>query len=398
MSWPPGFLWGTGASSTQCEGAAPASDWWDWERAGKAPSSGTGSEFGTRYREDFAIYASLGLTHHRLSIEWARVEPEPRRHDDAAVEHYRDVLSDAREAGIEPWVCLHHFTLPRWFQHAGAFTVRENRTEVWARHVDFMAETFGDLVYGWQPVNETNYYAQLAHRGGGWPPGGNDRATSAFVHEAIQLATAEAASRLRATGKPVASIFGLGPAFAHDDRVETTTLVERIIETHWRAGLDLFRDGVLRVPGRDPIERPDLAGAFDLIGFSYYSALGVALGKVVPHPEDAPRSPLGYAIWADGLSHVLRRLHEMVPGTPLLVAEYGIGTDDDEQRAEYLRRGLEITALAIADGIDVRGFFHWTGVDNYEWLHGFDVAFGIVDRDRNIRPSAQVLATVARDG
>lgn len=168
-----------------------------------APSK-AGSDFGTRYREDFAIYASLGLTHHRLSIEWARVEPEPGRHDGAAIEHYRD--------------------------------------------------------------------------------------------------------------------------------------------------------------------------------------------------EDAPRSPLGYAIWADGLSHVLRRLHEMVHGTPLLVAEYGIGTDDDEQRAEYLRRGLEITARAIADGIDVRGFFHWTVVDNYEWLHGFEVAFGIVDRDRDIRPSAQVLATVARDG
>ncbi|HEX4904866.1 MAG TPA: family 1 glycosylhydrolase, partial [Acidimicrobiales bacterium] len=118
----------------------------------------------------------------------------------------------------------------------------------------------------------------------------------------------------------------------------------------------------------------------------------------VPHPSDAPRSPLGYAIWADGLGHVLRRLHDELPGTPLLVAEYGIGTDDDAQRAAYLRRGLELTAEAITQGIDVRGFFHWTGVDNYEWLHGYDVAFGIIDRDRNVRPSAQVLATVARDG
>lgn len=151
------------------------------------------------------------------------------------------------------------------------------------------------------------------------------------------------------------------------------------------------------MPGRDPIERPDLAGSFDLIGFSYYSALGVALGKVVPHPDDAPRSPLGYAIWADGLWHVLRRLHDEVPGVPLLVAEYGIGTDDDAQRATYLRRGLELTQQAIAGGIDVRGFFHWTGVDNYEWIHGYDVAFGIIDRDRNVRASARVLATVALD-
>ena len=77
MSWPAGFLWGTGASSTQCEGAAPASDWWDWERAGRAPPSGDGNGFASRYAGDFALLAELGLVHHRLSLEWARLEPEP---------------------------------------------------------------------------------------------------------------------------------------------------------------------------------------------------------------------------------------------------------------------------------------------------------------------------------
>ena len=85
-----------------------------------------------------------------------------------------------------------------------------------------------------------------------------------------------------------------------------------------------------------------------------------------------------------------------LPGTPLLVAEYGIGTDDDAERAAYLARGLEVAHDAIARGIDVRGFFHWTAVDNYEWLHGYDVAFGIIDRDRNVRPSALVLQREAR--
>ena len=81
----------------------------------------------------------------------------------------------------------------------------------------------------------------------------------------------------------------------------------------------------------------------------------------------------------------------MVPGTPLLVAEYGIGTSDDSERAAYLDRGLQVTSDAIGRGVDVRGFFHWTAVDNYEWLHGYDVQFGIIDRDRNIRPSALLL-------
>src|SRR3954453_23621564 len=112
MDWPEGFMWGTGASSTQCEGAAPASDWIDWERDRNAPPSGTGNGFATRYAEDLALYARLGLTHHRLSIDWARVEPEPGVHDEDAIRRYRDILAAARDAGIAPWVCLHHFTLP----------------------------------------------------------------------------------------------------------------------------------------------------------------------------------------------------------------------------------------------------------------------------------------------
>jgi beta-glucosidase len=391
MHWPDGFMWGTGASATQCEGASPASDWWAWERAGHAPLSGDGNGFVSRYAEDFSLLASLGLRHHRLTIDWARVEPEPGRHDAAAVAYYRDVLTAALEAGVQPWVCLHHFTLPRWFADAGGFLAERNRGEFWTRHVEFIAETFGDLARGWQPVNETNYYAAAAYRGRGWPPGHNDAAESALVFREMQLATAEAAMRLRQTGAPVASIFGLSAIEALDDDPRTTRLAELLNDLNWLAGLDLFRDGVLRVPGLEVTDRPDLARSFDLIGFSYYSTTGIRRGRMVPYPPDVPVSPLGYGIWADGLGRVLDRLHQMLPGTPLLVAEYGIGTSDDTQRAAYLDRGLQVTSNAIARGVDVRGLFHWTGVDNYEWLHGFDVQFGLIDRDRNIRPSARVL-------
>lgn len=389
-------MWGTGASSTQCEGAAPESDWIDWERAGNAPVSGEGNGFGTRYAQDFEILAGLGLTHHRLSLEWARIEPEQGVHDERAVHHYREVLGAAADAGVVPWACLHHFTLPRWFAASGGFLVEENRTEAWARHVDFVAETFGDLVGGWQPVNETNYYAMAAYRGGGWPPGHNDVGEWALASEAIHLATAEAAVRLKQTGAPVASIFGLSTAAAHDATAATERLVDRYYEVHWGAGLGLFRDGVLAVPGRPVVERPDLAGSFDMIGFSYYSTLGVSDGRVVAHPPDAPVSPLGYGIWADGISLVLDRLHATVPSVPLLIAEFGVGTDDDQVRAAYLERGLEVVSDAIGRGIDVRGLFHWTAVDNYEWQHGYDVAFGIIDKDRNIRPSAHVLERAAK--
>ncbi|HEY1738044.1 MAG TPA: family 1 glycosylhydrolase [Acidimicrobiia bacterium] len=391
MRWPDGFMWGTGASSTQCEGAAPESDWIHWERTGHAPPSNDGNGFAARHADDFRTYASLGLRHHRLSIEWARIEPQEGARDAAAVAHYRGMLEAARDAGVVPWICLHHFTLPRWFAERGGFLVERNRTEHWARHVDFMAETFGDLAGGWKPVNETNYYAHVAYRGGGWPPGHDDREEAAVADEAIHLANAEAAVRLRQTGAPVASIFGLSPIVATDDGDATSKLADRIYASAWAPGIELFRDGVLRIRGREPVNRPDLAGAFDLIGFSYYSAMGVAAGRITRYPLDAPVSPLGYAIWADGLGLALDRLHAELPNTPLLVAEYGIGTDDDDERAAYLLRGLEVTHDAIARGVDVRGFFHWTAVDNYEWLHGYDVKFGIIDRDRNVRPSAAVL-------
>jgi beta-glucosidase len=396
MDWPEGFMWGTGASSTQCEGAAPASDWWDWERAGRAPISGDGNGFATRYAEDFALLAELGLTHHRLSFDWARIEPEPGVRDDKAVAHYRDVLRAARDAGVVPWVCLHHFTLPRWVTDRGGFLAPETRTEHWRRHVDFVAETFGDLAGGWQPVNEMNFYPVGAYRGLGFPPGHNDRDECAAVSEAIHLATFEAAQRLRQTGAPVSSIFALSALVLQDDDPASRAELERMRGHSSAPGIGLFREGVLRVPGRAPVERPDLAGAFDLIGFSYYAAVGFRAGRAALQPPDAPRSPLGYAIWADGLGLVLDDLHAALPGVPLLVAEYGIGTDDDAQRAQYLERGLAVTHAAIARGIDVRGLFHWTAVDNYEWMFGYGVKFGIVDRDRRVRESARVLRREAQ--
>ena len=113
--WPDGFIWGTGASSTQTEGASPGSDWQAWEDAGRAPRSGDGNGFATRYADDFALYAEHGLTHHRLSLDWNRLEPKQGHHPESEVERYRAILQAGRDAGLSIWVCLHHFTLPGWF-------------------------------------------------------------------------------------------------------------------------------------------------------------------------------------------------------------------------------------------------------------------------------------------
>jgi beta-glucosidase len=373
------FFWGTAASSTQAEGAAPASDWFALEQAGVMPVSGDGNGFTTRYAEDFQLYASYGLTHHRLSIEWARIEPAEGRRDDVAIEHYVSVLSAARAAGISPWVCLHHFTLPGWFTELGegGFVDDRARSYYWARHVAFCAETFGDLVFGWKPINEPAAYSMLYYRGA---------ARRRDVLGATLLAQRDAWRELRGGGKPVATIHNLSPVFGTSPQLNALL---------WDIWMRADRDGILELPGRVPREVPDLQEACDLVGFSYYSATGVDEGQMVLYPPGARVGPMGYAPWSEGLGIVLRRLHDELPGRPLLICEHGVGTDDDEWRCDVLQESLQFVAEAHRDAVDVRGFFHWTGVDNYEWNHGYTVPFGCFTRDREARASAELLRSFA---
>jgi beta-glucosidase len=382
------FWWGTGASSTQAEGAAPASDWFALERAGTMPPSGDGNGFGQRFGEDFELYAQHGLTHHRLSIEWARIEPEEGRRDNAAVEHYLEVLAAARAAGVSPWVCLHHFTLPGWFtEMGGGFVDDRARSYYWARHVAFCAETFGDLVFGWKPINEPGAYAGI------YP----HRQKRFDMLGAILLAQRDAWRELRGGGKPVATIHNLSPVFTVADTIPADTMQGRLDAMTWDVWMRADRDGVLELPGRAPVEVADLREACDIVGFSYYSATGVdAEGAIVPYPPSARIGSMGYAPWSEGLAIVLHRLHEELPGRPLLICEHGIGTDDDDWRCDVLRESIALVDQALSDGVDVRGFFHWTGVDNYEWHRGFDVQFGCFTRDREPRGSAELLRSFAR--
>jgi beta-glucosidase len=405
MTFPEGFLWGTAASSTQTEGAAPMSSWHRWEREGRAPASGHGNGFATRYAEDFELLAKHGLTHHRLSLEWARLEPQAGQHDADAVEHYTEVLRAARDAGINIWVCLHHFTLPGWFSDdEGGFVDERARSYFWARHVDWVGETFGDLVYGWKPINEPTAYALTGFRFGVFPPGTKTPEGFAAALEAIYLASFDACRLLSSGGKPVATIENLTPMFPvtrtsdPSEREQAEARAKRYDDTFW-CGLPALRDGVLAVPGRAPLDLPDLAGAFDYIGFSYYMAQAVYADGSGSYPLDARRGTMGYAPWPEGLGIVLHQIADELPGRPILIDECGLGTAaskgdahdaDDEWRVTYLTECLGEVERAIADGIDIRGFFHWTAVDNYEWLEGYDALFGLFGRDRNPKPSAEL--------
>lgn len=409
------FWWGTGASSTQSEGAAPASDWARWEELGRAPRSGSGNGFGTNYRDDFALLASFGFTHHRLSIEWARIEPREGHRDGGAIEHYREMLTAARDAGLRVWVCLHHFTLPGWFSDdAGGFLDDRARTYWWPRHVDFVAETFGDLVFGWKPVNEPLAYAFGGYLMGSMPPGRSRLEDFLDALSCTLQAKVDAARLLRGEGQPVATIMNLSPLYARAGKdagaagltpsaAEESARSFRDLYDHvmWRSWISMLRDGVLDLPGRPPVEVPAATSVFDLVGFSYYHAATVDhAGVMGPYPPDGRQGPLGYVPWAEGLRECLERLAEEFPGRRLLISEFGVGIPPedpgaDEWRCQIMEEAVLHVRDALAGGIDVAGLFWWTGIDNYEWLHGYDACFGLFDRDRRPRPSAHLAAGYA---
>ena len=378
--WPEGFIWGTGASSTQTEGASPGSDWTAWEAAGRAPRSGDGNGFATRYAEDFALYAEHGLTHHRLSLDWNRLEPRQGHHPEEEVERYRAILQAGRDAGLSVWVCLHHFTLPGWFvDDLHGFRDDKNGRLLWSRHVDWVGETFGDLVFGWKPINEPTFYAIGGHLLGFIPPGHHDRDEAARVLTTMHQAGADAARLLRTPATPTATVEALIPIFRAEDTSTSVEAAAELEEIWWGSWAD-----------------PAQLEHYDYLGFSYYSAIGVrGDGSIGPWPVDGKPGPQGYVRWAEGFAHILDRLAAEHPGRPILISEAGIGTDDDQQRNDYVEAVLDIARGAIAGGVDLRGIFWWTGIDNYEWGQGFDVRFGLFDRDRNPKPAAAIAKAAA---
>ena len=145
-----------------------------------------------------------------------------------------------------------------------------------------------------------------------------------------------------------------------------------------------------RVRAWRELRRAPPSAWFGLVVLALYLIAALFAPVIAPYSETQLVGP-GYAPWSEGLGLTLQRLADELPGRDLLVCEHGVGTDDDEWREEILKGSLDQVAAAIDDGVPVKGFFHWTSVDNYEWLHGFDVPFGLFDRDRNARPSAALL-------
>jgi beta-galactosidase len=462
--FPKGFLWGVATSGFQTEAgrgrdADRRADWWAWTHdvaniaAGHVTpdrvEDGPGSW--RKWPTDVRLARrTLHASAFRLSVEWSRIFPRStgRAHtlraldrlaDDRAVAHYRAVLRGIRRAGMEPFVTLQHFTLPRWLHEPEPGVVRGG----WAaprsvgefrKYARYLAWKLGDLVTYWTPINEpmvmaTFGYVNVPGAFAGWfPPGAFDFGAAIAVVRRLEAANAAAYDALRKgdRGSRVGLVQNMvaftpaDPSSAAD--VAATRNADYLFNKLFlaaavRGDIDADADGVL-VPG----ERHRHGRKADFIGVNYYfrsrvSALGGPLTPSIPvldflpasdyrsalHPERAPCpttcSDFGNELYPDGLSQVLALAGGY--GLPLYVTETGIADADDNQRPAFIVQHLARVRRAIAAGLPVRGVFHWSLVDNFEWAAGYSPRFGLFAYDRRTlrrtaRPSAALYGRIAR--
>jgi beta-glucosidase len=401
--FPKGFLWGTATAAHQVEGGNVNSDAWVLEHAKPstfAEPSGDACDSYHRYADDLQLLARLGFNSYRFSIEWARIEPEQGFYSRAVLDHYRRILSACREHGLTPMVTFWHFTSPRWFAAQGGW---ENAAagDHFARYCERAARHLGDLIGGAVTFNEPNMPSMLA-----WT-------FSNMPQDPRPLIKAQMTAVAKSIGSDRFTYFLFGDA---------DTQRETMIAAHDRAiaalksgpgqypvGVALaIRDeqGVGEGNRRDEkcrlLYEPWLAAAAksDFVGVQAYTRGRVGAKADLPPEQGVELTQMNYEFWPEALESAVRYAagHAKVP---VYVTENGIATEDDTRRLEYIQRALGGLRRCIADGIDVRGYFHWSLLDNFEWNLGFRPKFGLVAVDRTTfertpKPSATILGRIAR--
>jgi beta-glucosidase len=393
---PKDFLWGAATAPHQVEGNNVNSDW--WAREGMMPGmdiSGDACDSYHRYPEDMRLLAEAGLTSYRFGIEWARIEPRPGQIARSELAHYRRMIDTAVSFGLEPVVTLHHFTTPQWFAEAGAWFAPD-ALDRFDRYVATATEIL-DGVNWVVTMNEPNMLAVM------------------LTYGKQMMARAEAAQWQSPTtndpempeGLPVPEV-EIGQLFveAHQ-RVRETVRSRTGAKVGWTIANQAFtaqpENSARLVEVRYAWEDLYLEASRedDFVGVQAYSSQEVGPDGPIPHPADPTNTLVGTAYRPDSLGMAVRHTWDVTQGTPILVTENGIATDDDERRIAYTRDALQGLLSAMEDGVDVRGYLHWSALDNYEWGH-WEPTFGLIAVDRETferapKPSLAWLGSVARN-
>ncbi len=398
--FPKDFLWGASTAAHQVEGNNINSESWVLEHLPGtiyAEPSGDAIDHYHRYPEDIALLAELGFNAYRFSIEWARIEPEESEFSYAELEHYRRMLVACHEHGIKPMVTFHHFTSPRWLMRDGGW-LDEKTPERFARYCERATKHFGDLIGAACTVNEPNISMLLS------------KMLPFKIDETPFWDTA-------------AQAFGV----SHDrlglfQFVTQPRMREVILAAHRRA-FDVLHSG----PGNFPVgltlalvdiqaaeggegksaefqrEQSDVyleqLRGDDFVGVQTYSRMMLGPDGMVKPGDDVEKNQMGEEYYPRAIGCTIRHAAQ-VAGIPVIVTENGFSSPDDSRRLEYFQRALRSVASTLEDGIDVRGYFCWSAMDNFEWVSGFGPQFGIIAVDRATqqripKPSAYWLGNVA---
>jgi beta-glucosidase len=415
-AFPSDFLWGCATAAHQVEGGNHGNDWWPWEQEAGHIRDGNCSDPAcdhySRYDSDFALLRSLNQNAHRLSVEWSRIEISPGQYSDAALAHYREVLSSLRRHGLEPMVTLHHFTIPAWLAARGGWLDGEAPVR-FAGFVSALLEAVGDLARFWITINEPTVVAYQGYLRGEWPPGHLGRFDEA-VRALGGLIKAHWLAYEAIKRRQPESMVGVAHHVRVFDPARWWSPLDRMVAAAYHR---IFNDTVIRALREGELVFPlDRAGAAhgpspsqDFLGLNYYTrdlvrfdrhARSELYGRRELRPG-ALRSDLGWEVYPQGLAHTLRRLRR--ERLPIYITENGIADATDRLRPGYLTAHLRAAAHAIRDGVPLRGYFHWTCFDNFEWAEGYAAKFGLMECDpstqeRRPRPSARLYAEICRTG
>jgi len=366
LKFPQKFYWGTATSAYQVEGGIKN----DWSVAGEKYNAGLACDHYNRYEEDFNLAKEMNNNAHRFSIEWARIEPKEGEFNQKEIEHYRKVILALKEKNLEPFVTLYHWTLPIWFAEKGGW-LNKDAPRYFERFAERMAEEYKDLVKFWITLNEPNIYTFHSFLRGIWPP---------FIRSWFK--TRQVFKQLTESHKKAYQVIR---QISPDAKVGIAYLKGKsmIVSCEW---IYKFLDSIKNYQ--------------DFIGLNYYvSSFSRSLWAIIIRSKKQI-TDLGWQICPEGIYHVLKDLKKY--RRPIFITENGLADRKDEKRAGFIINHLKWVHKAIEEGADVRGYFHWSLIDNFEWDKGFEPRFGLIEIDyqtlkRIPRPSARVYAEICKN-
>lgn len=395
-SFPRSFLWGASTAPHQVEGNNTTSDWWAREvRMPGMEISGDAVDSYHRYAEDMRLLADAGLNAYRFGIEWARVEPRPGQISNAALGHYRRMIDTALGLRITPVVTLNHFTVPLWFAEEGGW-LSELATQRFATYVEHVVPIL-DGVDWVVTINEPNMMAMMVMLQEAMRTGRLEQWQSPTVEGDVRD---NIAANLPVPTPDLAAPFVAAHTAACDIlRARTTAKVGWSIANGAFEAAPGAEEKFLEVRRGWEDVYLEAARGDDFVGVQSYSSQQVGPDGLVPHPPHPDNTLTGVAYRPDALGAAVRHA-AAVTGAPVLVTENGIATADDARRIAYTDEALSHLAATIDEGIDVRGYLHWSLLDNYEWGH-WEPTFGLVAVDRTTfvrtpKPSLGHLGALAR--